>query len=200
MHTSTYQFKASQGSTCVFRSVLAIQSTAFWSVHRNHGVPGSGEGGHTDCLTKGYKNPPVPRRLVCQIQIPPNLSPAYTLLALCQKLGCSINSEKSKLYPKQVLDIVGYQFDMKEDKVRSTLECWQTLNTKIQKHISGPTCSVLQLMFLIGLLTAMEKQVHLGRLHMRLQEEMFFKANHYTPSIMVCKSLQTHQKKSGTLT
>ena len=29
-------------------------------------------------LTKGYKNPPVPGRLVGQSQIPPNLSPAYT--------------------------------------------------------------------------------------------------------------------------
>ena len=31
-----------------------------------------------DCLTKGYKNPPVPRRLVGHSQISPNQSPAYT--------------------------------------------------------------------------------------------------------------------------
>ena len=35
------------------------------------------------------------------------------------------------------------------------------------KLVSSPACPVWQFMFLIGLLTATEKQVHLGRLHMR---------------------------------
>ena len=35
-------------------------------------------GGQTDGFTEGYKNPPVPRRLVGESHIPPNLSPAYT--------------------------------------------------------------------------------------------------------------------------
>ena len=65
--------------------------------------------------------------------------------------------EKSELDPKQV----GYQFDLNEGNVRPTLERWQTLTAKIQV-LSG-----LALMSLIGLLTATEKQVHLGRLHMR---------------------------------
>ena len=34
--------------------------------------------GQTDGFTQGYKNPPVPRPLVDESQIPPNLSPAYT--------------------------------------------------------------------------------------------------------------------------
>ena len=51
-------------------SVLKGQST--------HGVHSSGERGQTDCLTKGYKNTPVPRGLVGQSQIEPNLSPSYT--------------------------------------------------------------------------------------------------------------------------
>ena len=34
--------------------------------------------GQTDGLTEGYKNPPVPRRLVGESHVPPNLSPAYT--------------------------------------------------------------------------------------------------------------------------
>ena len=59
-------------------SVLLIQTPAIWSVHITNGGHGSGEGGETDCLIKGYKNPPVPRRLVGQSQIPPNLSPACT--------------------------------------------------------------------------------------------------------------------------
>ena len=34
--------------------------------------------GQTDGFTEGYKNPPVPRRLVGESHVPPNLSPAYT--------------------------------------------------------------------------------------------------------------------------
>ena len=35
------------------------------------------KGGETDGHTQGYKNPPVPRRLVGESQVPPNLSPTY---------------------------------------------------------------------------------------------------------------------------
>ena len=37
-----------------------------------------GQRGQTDGFTEGYKNPLVPRRLVGESYIPPNLSPAYT--------------------------------------------------------------------------------------------------------------------------
>ena len=90
-----------------------------------------------------------------------------TLIALCQELGWLVNKEKSELDPKQVFYFVGYQFDLKEDKVRPTPECWHALIDKIQTILSGPVCPVRQFMFLIGLLKATEKQVHLGRLHMR---------------------------------
>ena len=59
-------------------SVLPIQSTAIWCVYSICGVHGGGERGQTDCLTKEYKNLPVPRQLVGQSQIPPNVSLAYT--------------------------------------------------------------------------------------------------------------------------
>ena len=58
-------------------SDLPVQSTAFWSVHSAHGVHCLGKGGETDGRTQGYKDPPVPRRLVGQSQNPPNLSPSY---------------------------------------------------------------------------------------------------------------------------
>ena len=74
------------------------------------------------------------------------------LVTLCQELGWLVNKEKSELAPKQVFNFVGYQFDLKEGKVRPIL--------------SDPVCPVQQFMSLIGLLTATEKQVHLGRLHM----------------------------------
>ena len=56
---------------------LPVQSSAFWSVHSTHGVHCSNKGGKTNGHTQGYKNPPVPRRLVGESQIPPNLSPTY---------------------------------------------------------------------------------------------------------------------------
>ena len=59
-------------------SSVPVYSTTVWSVNSTHGVYCSGKGGQINCITKGYKNPPVPKRLVGQSQIPPNLSPAYT--------------------------------------------------------------------------------------------------------------------------
>ena len=73
--------------------------------------------------------------------------------------------EKSELEPMQIFDFVGYQFDLIEGKVRPTLDRWQTLRTKIK--LTGLTCPVRQLMSLIGLFTATEKQVHLVGLHIR---------------------------------
>ena len=59
-------------------SVLPVQSPTLWPVHTTHGVHSGGQRGQTDGFTVGYKNPPVPRRLVGESHIPPNLSPAYT--------------------------------------------------------------------------------------------------------------------------
>ena len=58
-------------------SVLPVQSPTLWSVHSTHGVHSGGQYGHTDGFTKGKKNPPVPRRLFGESNIPPNLFPAY---------------------------------------------------------------------------------------------------------------------------
>ena len=78
-----------------------------------------------------------------------------------------MNKEKSELDPQQVFNFVGYQFNLKEGKVRPTSDRWQALRDKNQTILSGPVCLVQQFMSLIWLLTATEKQVHLGRLHMR---------------------------------
>ena len=95
------------------------------------------------------------------------LQHTQTLVDRCQDLGWLINMEKSELDPKQVFDLVGYQFNLKEGKVRPTLDWWQTLTTKIRELLTGLTCQVRQVMSLIGLLTETEKHVHLGLLHMR---------------------------------
>ena len=89
------------------------------------------------------------------------------LVKLCQNLGWLVNLDKSELDPKQIFDFVGYQFDLKTGRVRPTPDRWQSLQDKILEILSLPACPVRQFMSLIGLLTATEKQVHLGRLHMR---------------------------------
>ena len=78
-----------------------------------------------------------------------------------------VNLDKLELEPKQIFDFVGYQFDLKVGRVRPTPDRWQNLQEKILEILGQPTCPVWQFMSLIGLLTATEKQVHLGRLHMR---------------------------------
>ena len=147
------------------RQILPVQSTTIRPLHSSNGVYCSGQRGQVSCTTKGYKDP---RQLVGQSQIPPNVSPAYTDLgSSLQELSWLVNKDKSELVPKQVFNCVGYQFDLRESRVRPTQECWQTLQTKIRALMSGPVCPVRKLMSLIGLLIATEKQVHLGRLHMR---------------------------------
>ena len=149
-------------------SDLPIQSTAFRSVYSAHGVHCSSQGGETDGQPQGYKNPPVPRRLVGE-------GKSYhlchqhtqTLVRMCQDLGWLVNKEKSELEPKQVFNFVGYQFDLRSGRVRPTPDRWESLQGKIQVLLSLPACLARQFMSLIGLLTATEKQVHLGRLHMR---------------------------------
>ena len=124
------------------------------------------------------------------------LQHTQTLITLCQELGWLVNKEKSELVPKQVFNFVGYQFDLKEGRVRPTEERWQTLTDKIRSILSDPLCPVRQFMSLIGLLTATEKQVHLGRLHMR-PIQWHLKYNWRVPEslekvIPVPKSLHPH--------
>ena len=59
-------------------SDIPIQSTALSSVHSTLGVHCTSKRGETDGHTQGYKNPPIPRRLVGESQIPPGLSPAHS--------------------------------------------------------------------------------------------------------------------------
>ena len=42
------------------------------------------------------------------------------LVLLCRELGWLVNEDKSELEPKQVFNFVGYQFDLKEGRVRPT--------------------------------------------------------------------------------
>ena len=87
---------------------------------------------------------------------------------MCQQLGWLVNLEKSELEPKRDFNFIGYQLDLRSDRVRPTPDRWQNLQEKMLKLLSLPACPVQEFMSLIGLLTATEKQVHLGQLHMKL--------------------------------
>ena len=90
-----------------------------------------------------------------------------SLLALCQELGWMVNMQKSELEPQQVFDFVGYQYDLLNGVVGPTQNRWEALQQKITVLLQNRSCRVRTFMSLIGLLTATEKQVTLGRLHMR---------------------------------
>ena len=149
-----------------------------------------------------------------------------SLLALWQELGWVVNLQKSELKPKQVFEFVGYQFDLLHGRVRLTQNRWESILQKVSFLLSNPTCWVRKFMSLIGLLTATEKQVPLGRLHMRpiqwhlkrhwrvsesLEKEipvprtgprkqMCYRVSPYTHCVMAFRSLQTPQEKAGVLT
>ena len=149
-------------------SVLPVQSPTLWSIHSSHGVHSGGQRGKLMALQRGIRTHQyLDDWLVRASTHDTCLQHTQTLVSLCQELGWLVNKEKSELAPKQVFNFVGYQFDLKEGNVRPTADRWQTLTDKIRSVLSDLVCPVRQFMSLIGLLTATEKQVHLGRLHMR---------------------------------
>ena len=101
-------------------------------------------------------------------QVTPSLSPEYT--------GSSKNVSATGLAGEFGEIRAGAQTSLRlcrlpvrsqSGRVQPTLDRWQNLQQKILALLSLPACPVQQFMFLIGLLTGTEKQVHLDRLHIR---------------------------------
>ena len=90
-----------------------------------------------------------------------------SLLSLFQELGWVVNLQKSELEPKQVFEFVGYQYDLSHGLVKPTQNRWESILQKVHSIMASPECRVRNFMSLMGLLTATEKQVPLGRLRMR---------------------------------
>ena len=86
-----------------------------------------------------------------------------TLLDLCRKPG--LGSQHVKVGTVSRTGV--YRFDLSQGLVKPTQERWISLTQKINFLLGLETCSVRQFMSPIGLLTATEKQVVSGRLHMR---------------------------------
>ena len=56
---------------------LSIQSSPLRLIHSSDGIHCHSQGGEIDGHSKGYKDPPVLRRLVGESHIPPGMSPTY---------------------------------------------------------------------------------------------------------------------------
>ena len=107
-----------------------------------------------------------------------------------------MNTEKSELVPQQDFVFVGYRFDLTRGRVFPTTDRWKVLQEKILFLKSKDSCTVRQFMSLIGLLTATEKQVWSGRLHMR-PLQWHLKRHWHVPEVLeklipLPESLQPH--------
>ena len=94
------------------------------------------------------------------------------------------------------LQFVGYRFDLVTGRVLPTQDRWETLQEKLRFIKSRRSCTVRQFMSLIGLLTATEKQVCSGRLHMR-PVQWHLKRHWHVPEvlekvILIPQSLHAH--------
>ena len=146
---------------------LSFQGTALWSVHSAHEVHCISKGGETDGHTQGYKDPPVPRRLVGESQIPANLSPTHP------NPGQNVPGPRLAGEFREIRTGTQTGIRLCRLPVRPQVRPGQTdsgplakpsgqdTSTFIATGLSGPAVQVL-----IGLLAATEKQVHLSRLHM----------------------------------
>ena len=76
-HTNTGTIQEISEISCP-GSDIPVQDSSLWSVDSTFGVHCSSKGGEADGHTQRYKDPPVPRGLVGESQIPPGLSPAYS--------------------------------------------------------------------------------------------------------------------------
>ena len=124
------------------------------------------------------------------------LQHTQTLLELCRNLGWVVNMSKSELVPKQVFNVVGCHFDLSQGLVKPTQERWISLSQNLSLLLGQKICSIREFMSLIGLLTATEKQVVSGRLHM-LPIQWHLKKHWHVPEVLeklipLPKSLHVH--------
>ena len=123
-----------------------------------------GQGSQVHGSGSGYKDPPVPRRLVDSSQ---KKSPAtfgtQSLLALCHQLGWVVNLQKSELEPKQIFEFVGYQAQVSQaDQEQMRVHSAEGVIPPDQPNLQGQTVQVPNRTPHIN-----RKAGALGRLHMR---------------------------------
>jgi hypothetical protein len=82
-------------------------------------------------------------------------------------MGFIPNFEKSSLIPSQEFDYVGYHYNLIIALVTPTQSRIEKILNLLELFLSTPSQTARQWMSLIGLLSSTEKQVPMGRLHLR---------------------------------
>ncbi len=100
------------------------------------------------------------------------------LVDFSENLGFVINYPKSELIPKQVFVFLGYLFDLVQGKVMPTPKRWEKLQRWLHQFLQKDVQTLKAWQKMVGLISATEKQVPWGRIHLRdLQIQM----NQYLP-------------------
>ena len=135
-HTNTGTVQEISEISCT-RSDIPVQSLAFWPVYSTLGVHCSGKGGETNGHTQGYKDPPIPRRVVGESQIPPGLSSAYS--GSCENMPRTrLAGEFGKVRAGAKVDLQFCRLPV-QPQIRSDsthLDRWQNLQDKISEILS----------------------------------------------------------------
>ena len=167
-----------------------VHSPAIRTGNSSPGVYQGGKRSETYGSSEGYQDPPVPRRLVTESPFPGNLPTTYP-----DPLGPMSAVILGSIYDQiRVSSQTGLQF--RRLLVLPTQDRWKTLQEKLRFIKGHHQCTVRQFMSLIGLLTATEKQVCTGRLHMR-PIQWHLKKNWHVPEVVekvipVPQSLHPH--------
>ena len=162
-----YQSKLKEVSPIPFSEPnLPVSGSSIWPLYSSYGVHNCGQGGQTHGSGKKHPDAPIPRRLADPSKRQRHLfsehpNPANFVSGV--GLGCE---------PQEVGTGAQTDFQLCGLPVRlgpgsSQAHPGKMGGSKINSLLERTSCSVRQLMSLIGLLTAKEKQVPSGRLHMR---------------------------------
>ena len=147
---------------------VPVHCPPFRAGHSSFGVHQGGQGGETYGSKQGYKNPPVPRRLVAEsLFTGDRLTTHPDSVEPLPRTGLTSEHEKVRVNSSTGLHLRRLPFRPVDRSGVTTQERWASLRQKLLCLKTRESCMVRQFMSLIGLLTAIEKQVWSGRLHMR---------------------------------
>ena len=135
-HTNSQSVQEVHAFSCP-GSVLPVQSPTLWPVHSTKGFTVVAKEVKLMALQRGIRiHQYLDDWLVRARSHHTCLQHTQTLVALYRELDRLVNKEKSELDPKQVFNLVGYQFDLRaEGKIRPTPEHWQASTDKIHLEI-----------------------------------------------------------------
>ena len=95
------------------------------------------------------------------------LSSTTGVESLLLAMGWIINLAKSEMTPTQTFVFVGYGYNLRSATVFVPQERLRTMFSLVHDVVNSQLVTARTLMCVLGTLAAMEKLVHLGRLHMR---------------------------------